>query len=165
MNHNLIILSLIIFIASIVFIIYFKHRLIKYYDGGKAIISSSGGKMNFTTEQQVDKPELHVTNCSHIQYGHLYAQSDDIKHCVQCLWEKYSSYPTINIDISLLPSNDKWSSYLDENINEHIKRIVNADLSYPILITPNFKVIDGLHRIFKARMLNHQKINAKIINL
>jgi hypothetical protein len=29
-------------------------------------------------------------------------------------------------------------------------RIINADLQYPIILAPNYGVIDGMHRIAKA---------------
>ena len=42
----------------------------------------------------------------------------------------------------------------------HWKRILEADLSYPILITERKTVIDGYHRLLKAMIQNQTKINA-----
>lgn len=41
---------------------------------------------------------------------------------------------------------------------DHAKRWEKADLSYPILLTPNGKVCDGIHRILRARALGHKTI-------
>jgi hypothetical protein len=38
----------------------------------------------------------------------------------------------------------------DEDYKSHYKRIVEADLSYPILITTKYNIIDGIHRVIKC---------------
>ena len=38
----------------------------------------------------------------------------------------------------------------------HIKRIFDADLSYPILLTPDQYVCDGMHRLAKAKYILHE---------
>ena len=53
-----------------------------------------------------------------------------------------------------------------EDETETNKRVMNADLSYPILVVKNekgkiFALLDGTHRLQKAIQLNHKKINAK----
>jgi hypothetical protein len=56
-----------------------------------------------------------------------------------------------------------------EDEEETNKRVMNADLSYPILVVQNedgkiFALLDGTHRLQKALMLNKKKIKAKVFN-
>lgn len=54
-----------------------------------------------------------------------------------------------------------------EDEGETNKRVMNADLSYPILVVKNekgkiFALLDGTHRLQKALMLDKKKIKAKV---
>jgi len=56
-----------------------------------------------------------------------------------------------------------------EDDSETSKRVMKADLSYPILVVKNedgkiFALLDGTHRLEKAIQLKHKKINAKVFN-
>lgn len=56
-----------------------------------------------------------------------------------------------------------------EDEGETNKRVMNADLSYPILVVQNedgkiFALLDGTHRLQKALMLNKKKIKAKVFD-
>lgn len=56
-----------------------------------------------------------------------------------------------------------------EDESETDKRVMNADLSYPILVVKNedgkiFALLDGTHRLQKAIKLKHKKIKAKVFN-
>lgn len=46
------------------------------------------------------------------------------------------------------------------NILEHASLINNADLSYPIILCHEGRVMDGMHRVCKAEMLGHSTIRA-----
>jgi hypothetical protein len=35
---------------------------------------------------------------------------------------------------------------------EHCKRIMDADMSYPVIVGPNGDILDGVHRIAKAML-------------
>jgi len=39
---------------------------------------------------------------------------------------------------------------ITEDIAQHAKQIYEADLSYPIILCPEGKVMDGMHRVCKA---------------
>lgn len=48
---------------------------------------------------------------------------------------------------------------------DHYLRILNADLSYPIIVyrdLAGLQVVDGMHRLCKAKMLGNKTIKAKI---
>ncbi len=46
------------------------------------------------------------------------------------------------------------------NVAEHAKLINQADLSYPIILCAQGRVMDGMHRVCKAQMLGHATIKA-----
>ena len=56
-----------------------------------------------------------------------------------------------------------------EDDSETSKRVMKADLSYPILVVKNengkiFALLDGTHRLEKAIQLKHKKIKSKVFN-
>lgn len=51
----------------------------------------------------------------------------------------------------------------DESINneiflEHFERVLNADLNYPIILSEEQYIMDGVHRLMKAIHLGYEKI-------
>ena len=44
------------------------------------------------------------------------------------------------------------------------KRVLSADLSYPIIVTNDNKIIDGIHRLFKALYQGHETISSIFID-
>ena len=47
-----------------------------------------------------------------------------------------------------------------QQIIEHIQLIQNADLKYPIILSADGRIMDGMHRVAKAKLLNHPAIQA-----
>ena len=47
-----------------------------------------------------------------------------------------------------------------EEIAQHAKQIYEADLSYPIILCPEGRVMDGMHRVCKAFLEAHTTILA-----
>lgn len=47
-----------------------------------------------------------------------------------------------------------------QQIIEHIQLIQEADLSYPIILCADGRVMDGMHRVAKAQLLNQKTIQA-----
>ena len=47
-----------------------------------------------------------------------------------------------------------------QQIIEHIQLIQDADLKYPIILSADGKIMDGMHRVAKAKLLNHSTIQA-----
>jgi hypothetical protein len=46
------------------------------------------------------------------------------------------------------------------SIAQHIKLVYETDLSYPIILSSNSRVMDGMHRVVKAVIENHDRIAA-----
>jgi hypothetical protein len=47
-----------------------------------------------------------------------------------------------------------------EDIVQHAKQIFEADISYPIILCPEGRVMDGMHRVCKASIDGHKYISA-----
>ncbi len=78
-----------------------------------------------------------------------------------------------NIPVEVLPvhtfrdqlNTDYWAqgkSMTCDEVIAHTQLILEADLSFPILLCPEYKVIDGMHRICKA-VLEKRKIIEAIV--
>ena len=44
---------------------------------------------------------------------------------------------------------------------EHMRLVEDADLRYPIVVDPDGRLMDGMHRVAKALLLGHATIAAK----
>jgi len=49
---------------------------------------------------------------------------------------------------------------ISEEIAQHAKLIYEADVSYPIILCPEGRVMDGMHRVCKAFLEAHSTISA-----
>lgn len=49
---------------------------------------------------------------------------------------------------------------ISEDIAQHAKQIYEADISYPIILCPEGRVMDGMHRVCKAFLEEHKTILA-----
>ena len=85
-------------------------------------------------------------------------------YCVECLWELTSRYPILTIDkTNIRESEDticweegRWTKLKHDANNPHYLRVLNADLNYPLLVTPvtlhpeateeMYTILDGCHR-------------------
>ena len=47
-----------------------------------------------------------------------------------------------------------------EDIVQHAKQIFQADISFPIILCPEGRVMDGMHRVCKASIDGHKFISA-----
>lgn len=88
---------------------------------------------------------------------------------LECVWNLSTLIgKSKNIEAKKVPLNqfnlDVWVWGADKP-QDHVERIFNCDLSYPILIWDG-NVLDGYHRILKAHLLGLDYIMAKeIINI
>ena len=75
-----------------------------------------------------------------------------------------------NFKIQQIPVNDiqelneaYWfpkSVPTTQQIIEHLQLVNDADLSYPIILCADRRVMDGMHRVAKAQLLNQKMIQA-----
>lgn len=54
--------------------------------------------------------------------------------------------------------NGKSLTY--RSIAEHLKLVQETDLKYPIILSKDGRVMDGMHRVIKALLLGHNTIKA-----
>jgi hypothetical protein len=75
--------------------------------------------------------------------------------------------PTIQIPLSAIGELDEpyWFGHGDvptcRNIAEHARLMNEADLSFPIILSSDGRVMDGMHRVAKAAMVGRTSISAK----
>ena len=66
------------------------------------------------------------------------------------------------IDIAELSEN-YWFAHDEptcQSIVDHVSLINEADLSYPIILDADGRVMDGMHRVCKAALMGHAAISA-----
>jgi len=75
---------------------------------------------------------------------------------VEALWVLSQNLSVRKMLVENVPNLDDgvWQ-YKDESVSvrdvvEHCQRILDADLSYPIILCPNGEVMDGYHRVAKC---------------
>ena len=82
---------------------------------------------------------------------------------VDRLVELSSTCPRKMVPLSSLRElNEHWLSSDDtpEALQEHVRLIAEADLSYPIILAANGAVMDGRHRLAKAAREGRREIEA-----
>ena len=83
------------------------------------------------------------------------------------LWELAEALPVQEVAIDDIPEFDMDCWFLDRNVPtcravaEHARRINDADLSYPVLLSAEGRLMDGGHRIGKAYLLGHRTVRAR----
>jgi len=84
------------------------------------------------------------------------------------LWELVAGLPVKKVRIKDLAGFDevRWFGGplkilpTCRTIAEHARDIYEADLSYPIILSPSGEVLDGMHRIAKAYLQGIEEIDA-----
>jgi len=75
--------------------------------------------------------------------------------------------PTEQVPLSSISEveSDYWFSHGSEPtvraVVEHMQLVNEAELSYPIVIDPHGRVMDGMHRVAKALLAGHRSIEAR----
>ena len=86
---------------------------------------------------------------------------------VERLTELTRDFPIISVKLSYISEVDENFWYQGKNdlptvrsMVEHFQLVQETDLEYPIILSANGRVMDGMHRVAKALMLGHDKIHA-----
>ena len=93
---------------------------------------------------------------------------------VSRLWELSEGLPIFSKDLSGFEGDmnqDPWFTYLDDDDNliiqvptvraiiRQYQRILSCDLSYPVILCPEGKIMDGFHRLVKAHLEGRTQID------
>lgn len=83
---------------------------------------------------------------------------------VQTLWEAAEDLPAYEVPLIGIPTDiEPWDD-LDQGYLgylAHVKLIMEADLDYPIILTPNGVIADGRHRLGRAIVEGRTTIKIK----
>jgi hypothetical protein len=75
--------------------------------------------------------------------------------------------PAEEVALSDLPEIDSeyWFDEVERptvrKVTEHFRRMAEADLSYPVILGPGNRVMDGMHRVARALLENRTTIRAR----
>ena len=63
-------------------------------------------------------------------------------------------------------NNDRhsWGKIDQKEMVQHVKRVMNADMSYPLILSPDGWIADGLHRLTRAMLEGHETISVVRLN-
>ncbi len=83
----------------------------------------------------------------------------------QNLWARAADLPVFDIEIDSIPEVEMncWFESREPSLREiarHTKRIVDADLNYPVILNEEGALMDGGHRICKALTLGQTTVAA-----
>lgn len=75
--------------------------------------------------------------------------------------------PVIQVELNKIKEIDENFWYQEngskptcKSIVEHMRLVNDTDLKYPIILSKEGKVMDGMHRVLKALLLNQERIKA-----
>ena len=79
---------------------------------------------------------------------------------VSRLIELSKDLPVMEIPLNHLCVYNKYESLRLRDMVSHMKAVLNADLSYPIILDEDGEIMDGRHRIMKAMLEGIETIKA-----
>jgi len=102
------------------------------------------------------------------RYGERHNNGRQLFWSVERLWSLAEALPVEDVAIDDIQGPDEVTWFSPDGpqptcreIAAHCKRINQVDLSYPILLTEDFRVFDGMHRIARSIMEGKTHIKAK----
>ena len=98
-------------------------------------------------------------------------QGDVHTWLIQSLVEATASHPVSEVPLSELDHHLDTNGWFDEGrkptlraIADHWKRMQSVDLSFPIIISKEFGLMDGMHRLMKAHATGQKTIKAVLLD-
>jgi hypothetical protein len=95
--------------------------------------------------------------------GHTYSNGTHVWE-VQRLWTLAQDLPRFEIPLGDFPvwepEQDGWNVQGLRDFVEHAQRVLRADLTYPVILSTDGWVMDGMHRIAKARLMGLKSLRA-----
>ena len=100
--------------------------------------------------------------------GHGYIDEEDDKLLfwkVETLWRLAEALPIQHLPLKEIYWADDNCAYLEEddsylNFAKHVKRVLDADLSFPVILSSKGIVMDGMHRLVKAHIFGVPTVKA-----
>lgn len=103
--------------------------------------------------------------CKHNEFAYVHTRrgifGNTVIYCILCIWAKYTHLETVDVLLTSFPDDIPWD---DDPRVDHQARLEAADLSWPIFITDGCELIDGGHRIIKARKQMRDRLRAIVLN-
>lgn len=79
---------------------------------------------------------------------------------VSRLIELSKNFPVMEVPLNHICVYNKYENLRLRDMVTHIKAVLNADLSYPIILDEDGEIMDGRHRIMKAMLEGIETIKA-----
>lgn len=76
------------------------------------------------------------------------------------LFELSRELPVMDIPLAHLNIYDRLRDVTIRQLVGHMKSVLSADLSYPIILDEDGEIMDGRHRIMRALLEGHETIRA-----
>lgn len=91
-----------------------------------------------------------------------YTDADGYSYAVTRLIEHSKNLPVFEIPLAAIHIGEKVfsESRTARAIAEHVKRVNETDLKYPIILDPDGFIVDGWHRVVKALLEERETIKA-----
>ena len=85
----------------------------------------------------------------------------------ETLWKYAEDKKVIDVDVAQLSNANfnGWNAQTVADAAKEIKTILSVDLNYPIIITQDYQIVDGCHRLLKVMINNGTSIKAVIIDI
>lgn len=107
-------------------------------------------------------PKVTMRKCEPLQ--HWYIDRCGNRYSVAKLIDDTKHLDAFDVPVAALNVGDEiWRGCSILELASHVRQVMDADLSYPILIDWNGDIADGRHRIIKALATGKRTILAKRI--
>ena len=98
-------------------------------------------------------------------FAHVSAEGTKRIWYTERLWELAKALPVLPVPIASIAAFDEvtWFGYQEptcRRVAEHAKRIQTASFEYPVILSAEGWVMDGMHRVCKAFLLDLETVQA-----